>query len=144
MRRLHKRGEFLAIEIMKWGVFYPILFAVIAITIAVGLSHYSNRAVESDALEFILAKNAFMSTLVDDGEVIDGGIEKFSTYFEPDFAIKVQLGDEEIYSNKKLYGDKPLCTITNSPFKCSQTFVDYYLHDGKIEKAEIDLVMKRA
>ncbi len=133
----------LTIEMIKWGVIYPIVIIVLAIFISVVLQTHVNREVKSDEIEFVLAKNYFATKFSDNGLIRDENFDKLGEYSEEDFAVQVSIAENKYYSNFNLHRDNKLCGIKNSPFKCSRTFTDFYLNSSKIEKAEIKMVMKR-
>ncbi len=133
----------LTIEMIKWGVIYPIVIIVLAIFISLVLQTHINREVKADEIEFVLAKNYFTAKFSDDGVIGEENFDSFSEYSEDYFGTQVRMAGKEYYSNFNLYKDSQLCGIKNSPFKCSRTFTDFYLNSSKIEKAEIKMVMKR-
>ena len=126
MIKLNKKGIFsLTIEMMKWAVIYPIVITVIAVFILAILQMHISRDVQSEDIELVLAKDNFAAKFSNDGVISDDGFDGLAEYSEDDFAVQVVVAGKEHYSNFNLYRDNPLCSITNSPNKCSRTVTDF-------------------
>ena len=132
---------FLMIETIKW-MFYTFFIAIMALLIVVGLGYYLDRDIQSDDIEFMLAKNYVENNFLDDGKILSEDLEKISEIQERDYGLLVKIGEEEQIVKKNIYDYNGLCGIKGSPVICSDKFTDFYLVDNELKKVEIDMVKK--
>jgi hypothetical protein len=131
---------FLMIETIKW-TFYTFFIAIMALLIVVGLGYYLDRDIQSDDIEFMLAKNYVENNFLDDGKILSEDIDE-RVILERDYGLSMKIGDEVYLVNENIYDYKDLCKIEGSFVVCSDEFADFYLVDNELKKVEIDMVKK--
>tara|TARA_B100001971_G_C18035486_1_gene454809 strand:+ start:273 stop:671 length:399 start_codon:yes stop_codon:yes gene_type:complete len=129
------------IETMKW-TFYTFFIAIMAMIVVIGVGVYLDREIQSDDIEFILAKNYVENDFLGRGKTTFEELKKISEIQEKDYGLLVKVGEEEQIVKKSIYDYKGLCGIKGSPVVCSGKFTDFYLVDNELKKVEIELVKK--
>ena len=133
---------FLMIETIKW-TFYTLFISIMAIIVAVGVGLYLEREIESDDIEFILAKNYVQQKFLDKGKTNSEKLNEIPNILVRNYGLNVNIeGKEEYIVEPRIYESKGLCGIKGSPVVCSDEFSDFYLVDDELKKIEIDLVKK--
>ena len=95
-------------------------------------------------IEYVLTKEHFVNVFTENGKISKEGLDEFLEMQHPKFALKLELGEEVYVSNPTLYEYGNFCKLKGSSVSCSQEFRDFYLVDGKLERAKINVVMKNA
>ncbi len=108
------------------------------------LSGHLGREVHSENVEHFLAKEHLVNVFTENGEINREELDEFLEMEHPKFALKLELGGEIYVSNPSLYEYGNFCKIKDSPVSCSKEFRDFYLVDGNLERAKINVVMKNA
>jgi len=133
-------GAFLMMEEIK-SPFYLVFIGFICAIILIGLTFFLNRTIEDDSIQFELARSYYLNKLAE-GPLIDkGNLNEFGVNDPPNFAARLQIGDEEYFSNENLYTDKSLCKF-ETLINCSPVYEDYFVVGGKLKNVKLDLVMK--
>jgi len=136
--------SFVRTLLMVKAIVAIIIVTVSSFAFVLILSGHLGREVHNENIEFVLTKEHLVNVFTENGKISKEGLDEFLEMQHPKFALKLELGEDVYVSNPTLYEYGNFCKIKDSPVSCSREFRDFYLVDGKLKRAKINVVMKNA
>ena len=130
---------FLTEELTKLP-FYTIFISVVSVILVFILSIYLSRTIESENIEFILAKNYVENKFLENGVTTSEDLDQIFNIPIDEYGLKVFVGYDSYILKPRIYEDNVLCDIKGSRVICSKKYHDFYLVDDELKRVEIDLV----